>query len=69
MEKTSLKRFSVSLKGVPKDEVENALGTLLNSFNVVSVVIRKQARKEYDIPIIPVRKQARKGDGAEGGVL
>ena len=51
MEKTSLKRFSVSLKGVPKDEVENALGTLLNSFNVVSVVIRKQARK---------------GDGAEG---
>jgi len=46
-----IKRFSVSLKGVPKDEVENALGTLLNSFNVVSVVIRKQARK---------------GDGAEG---
>jgi len=49
-----LKRFSVSVKGIPKDEVENALEMLLNSFNVVSVVIRKQAHK---------------GDGAEGGGL
>jgi len=52
MKKTSLKRFSVSLKGVPKDEVDSALETLLNSFEVVSVVIRKQSRE---------------GKGAEGG--
>jgi len=52
MKTTNAKRFSVKVKGIPKDEVDSALETLLNSFEVVSVVIRKQSRE---------------GKGAEGG--
>ena len=64
-----IKRFSVSLKGVPKDELEVALRVLTRSFEVLAVAVREHDPEIYDIPIELVRKQARKGDGAEGGVL
>ena len=38
---SGLKRFSVSVKNIPEDELETALRVLTRSFNICSMVIRK----------------------------
>ena len=40
----SLRRYSVSIKDIPKDELESTLNVLIRSFNVISVVIRRKGR-------------------------
>lgn len=39
-----LNRFSVSVKDIPKEELETALCVLLRSFNVCSLLIQKHSR-------------------------
>ena len=48
MSDNDLKRFSVSLQGVPEEEVDNALQTLLKSFNCISLVVRRRGSGEED---------------------
>ena len=37
-----LKRFSVSVKDIPEDELESALRVLTRSFNICSMLITKK---------------------------
>jgi len=44
MAQLKLSNHFISVKGIPSEELESALHSLLNTFDVLSVVIRKQGR-------------------------